>query len=121
MKRWYRGGWQNIRKHKDIFQKSGNALELSLMYIEGGVFAILLAVLPLLNIKFFFYVIGPYLLVAGILGLYGAIIRKRIDLLIYSPLFIILIYINAYIFISEFIKEILLQRQNFVWLRAERI
>ncbi|MCP6756997.1 hypothetical protein NL533_35750, partial [Klebsiella pneumoniae] len=49
MRRWYDGGWQNLLKHYKIAQNPVRALELSLIYIEGLAFSILLFLVPILN------------------------------------------------------------------------
>jgi cellulose synthase/poly-beta-1,6-N-acetylglucosamine synthase-like glycosyltransferase len=120
MRRWYSGNWQNIIKHIDIVQKPVCALEMSLIYIEGLVFYFLMFLIPLLNIKAFFYLVA-YCAVIGIaFGAYAAIKRKRLDLLLYSPTYIVVTYINAYLFLEQFTKEVLLRKKNLTWFHPER-
>lgn len=120
MSRWYSGGWQNLKKHIGVVRRPATALELSLIYIEGFAFALLLYILPLINFRFFIAVIIPLFAFAFILGTYGAIRRKRIDLLLYSPFYIVILYLNSYVFIKEFVKEIVLGRKNLVWHKVDR-
>ena len=120
MRRWYCGGWQNLKKHYSLIKKPSNSLQLSLTYAEGIIFSVVLFLLPLVNIKTFLYLLVPYLLFVVILGAYAAIIRKRIDLLLYSPTYVALIFINAWIFLEQFWKEIVLQKSNLVWFHPER-
>lgn len=54
MRRWYGGGWQNLQKHYRILAKPKCAVELSLIYVEGLAFSLLLFVMPFINITFFF-------------------------------------------------------------------
>jgi hypothetical protein len=68
MRRWYSGGWQNLRKHFSIMQKPNNVFQLSLSYIEGFIFSICFFVGPLLNLRFFEYFIGPFLLSIFVMG-----------------------------------------------------
>lgn len=121
MRRWYSGGWQNLKKHSfRILHRPMNVLELSLIYIEGLAFSALLFLGPLLNIHFFKYLILPYLITILGLAIYAAMVEKRIDLAIYSPLYFLLIFLNAWIFLYEFVNEIILRRRNEVWFRAGR-
>ncbi len=120
MRRWYSGGWQNLLKHGGALRRPSSALELSLMYIEGIIFSIVLFTIPLINILLFLYLIVPYLLFQAALGIYGATQRKRHDLLIYSPFYILLTYINAYVFLEQFVREIIVGRRNTVWYQPDR-
>lgn len=120
MRRWYSGGWQNIKKHYRIFQKPTNALQLSLTYIEGLISSVLLFVTPILNIQAFLLVIGIYIAFGIILGTYAAITRKRWDLLLYSPLYVVLTLTNAWIFLEQFVQEIIIGKKNLIWFHPER-
>ena len=53
MRRWYSGGWQNLKKHYTVISKPNNSLQLALTYFEGLVFSFAIFVFPLINIKFF--------------------------------------------------------------------
>lgn len=120
MRRWYSGGWQNLIKHYRIANRPLNALELSLMYIEGLIFAFLLFLFPVLNIVFFKYFIIPYFIFQLIVGIYSSIVRRRLDLLVYAPCYILLTYINAYVFLEQFFKEVITRKKNLVWFKPER-
>lgn len=120
MSRWHGGGWQNLMKHSRIFSKSANALELSLIYIEGLVFSTLLFLIPIINIHFFIRFIMLFLIFSTILGIYGSIIRRRIDLLFYSPLYIIVLFTSATVFLVECVREVVLKKQSLVWFKPER-
>lgn len=120
MRRWYCGGWQNLRKHYSVVSQPTNSLQLSLTYAEGLFFSAALFLFPLINIKFFAYFFIPYFFFMLILGLYGSIIRRRLDLLLYSPAYLILVVVNSYIFLEQFFKEIVLQSNNLVWFHPDR-
>lgn len=120
MRRWYCGGWQNLRKHYKIVKKPNNALQLSLAYIEGFVFSIALFLFLLIDLRFFLYFIPTYLFFILSLGTYAAIVRKRWDLFYFAPTSVIFIFVNAYIFLEQFWKEIVLGRTNLVWFQPER-
>lgn len=120
MRRWYSGGWQNLKKHYTVISKPNNSLQLALTYFEGLVFSFAIFAFPLINIKFFSHFLVPYFFFLLLLGTYGSIIRKRLDLLLYSPTYIILVFINSYIFLEQFYKEILLGKTNLVWFHPDR-
>jgi cellulose synthase/poly-beta-1,6-N-acetylglucosamine synthase-like glycosyltransferase len=120
MRRWYCGGWQNLRKHWRIIKKPNNSLQLALSYTEGFIFSILLFVFPFLNFAAFisFYVI--YVLVLWCFAVSVAIRRRRSDLVFIVPLYVLLIYVNALIFLEQFWKEIVMRKKNLVWFHPER-
>lgn len=120
MRRWYSGGWQNLRKHHSILKKSKNIFQISLNYIEGFVFSSVLFVAPILNIRFFEYFIIPFLTIILLMGGYAAYARKRWDLLYFAPTYITLVYISAYVFLEQFFREIVLKNNNLVWFQPAR-
>lgn len=120
MRRWYCGGWQNLRKHYSLIKKPGNSLQLSLTYAEGIIFSVVLFLLPFVNIKTFLFLLLPYTIFLFFLGIYAAILRKRLDLFIYSPTYVLLIFVNAWIFLEQFWIEIVLQKTNLVWFHPTR-
>jgi cellulose synthase/poly-beta-1,6-N-acetylglucosamine synthase-like glycosyltransferase len=120
MRRWYCGGWQNLRKHYKIMKKPNNSLQLSLTYIEGFIFSIALFSFLIIDVRFFLYFLPPYLLFVLILGAYAAVVRKRWDLFYYAPTYVILMFINAYVFLEQFWKEIILRKTNLTWYHPER-
>jgi biofilm PGA synthesis N-glycosyltransferase PgaC len=120
MRRWYCGGWQNLKKHHSLIKKPSNSLQLSLTYAEGLVFSVILFLLPLVNIVAFAFLLVPYVLFLLFLGFYAAIIRRRVDLFLYSPLYLILIFINSWIFLEQFWKEVVMGKTNLVWFHPTR-
>jgi len=123
MRRWYSGGWQNLLKHFDwqLLGDPRRALELSLIYIEGVVFSILLLVLPLINIFFTAKLLLAYLLVTTIQASYATIKEKRLDLLLVPVIYLPIMYLNAAVFLEQFFKEFVFRRRNLVWFHPERI
>ena len=115
-----RGIAQNLRKHYSIVKKPNNALQLSLTYIEGLIFSVALFLFPVIDLRFFLFFMPPYLVFILILGGYAAVVRKRWDLFYYAPTYIVLIFINAFIFLEQFWVEIVLRRTNLVWFHPER-
>jgi len=120
MRRWYGGGWQNLFKNIRLISRPANAFELSLIYIEGLISSFFLFLLPVVNLYLFAYFIGLYLAFAILLGICGSIARKRLDLLFYSPLYLIMVFINAWVFLEQFVEEVVLRKKNLVWFTPER-
>lgn len=120
IRRWYSGGWQNLMKHIGIVRSPLKAMELSILYMDGLVFYPLLFVIPVISQQAFLYLLAHGFTLGLIFGLYSAIKRKRIDLLLYSPLYVPVTYIHAYIFMEQFIREVILKKKNLIWFHPER-
>ena len=121
IRRWYSGGWQNLKKHlPNVISRPFVALELTLIYIEGIIFSVLLFILPFLSLQFFIYYIISNLIFVVAISSYAAIKRDRVDLLLYSPLYLVLVFINALIFLEQFISEIIMGRKLDTWFKPER-
>jgi cellulose synthase/poly-beta-1,6-N-acetylglucosamine synthase-like glycosyltransferase len=120
MRRWYGGGWQNLRKHWHIIQKPNSSFILSLMYFEGVIFSVLIFVTPLFYPIQALILAGLYVCIMLLVGVYGSITRRRLDLIMYAPLYIVLSYLHAGIFLEQFWKEIVRGETNLVWFHPER-
>jgi cellulose synthase/poly-beta-1,6-N-acetylglucosamine synthase-like glycosyltransferase len=121
MRRWYAGGWQNLIKHINIIRRPIQALELSMMYIEGLVFSVLLVVLPLISIYTAAAFLFLYLLILPIFAVGAGLKDKRTDVLFFFPLYPIIAFINAWVFVEQFLKEIIFKKKNLVWIQPKRI
>lgn len=120
--RWYRGGWQNLKKHYDlIIRKPAAAFEVSLLYIEGLLFSIGLLLTPLLiPVIFIEYILPISILFALVLGAAVSLKNKRWDTFIFSPVYALIMYLNSLLSLIEFVKVILLGRSQLNWLKADR-
>jgi len=121
MRRWFGGGWQNIKKHLTVPNSPGMALELTLIYVEGLAYSLLMFALPLINLYLTLYIFLIYLAILVCLTLFGAYKEKRPDLLLALPGYIFIRYVNAYIFLEQFIKEIILRKKDLHWFKPDRI
>jgi hypothetical protein len=101
-------------------RKPNNVFQLSLSYIEGFIFSVAFFLGPLINIRFFEYFIGPFLVSILVMGGFAAFTRRRIDLIYYAPLYFFLVAINAYIFLEQFWLEIIRKKTNLVWFQPKR-
>ena len=122
MRRWFGGGWQNLVKHYDIiFTHPVRAFELSLIYSEGLIFSALIFVLPILNIWFGVRLIIGYFAVTLVFATWAAWREKRLALILAPFPYLLLVFINSYIYIEQFIKEVILKKKNLVWFKPERV
>lgn len=119
-RRWYFGGWQNLFKHKSIFFVPKASLLLSVNYVDGMFSSFLFLMLPLINFKLFLVVFGLNSLVLLGVGLYAAIVRRRIELLFYSPARVVLQFLHSYLFIEQFFKALFFGHKNMSWFKPER-
>jgi len=121
MRRWFGGGWQNLQKHYTIaITKPIRALELSVNYAEGLIFSILLFLIPIINPVFGLYMVVGYLVLAYIFAFWAAWKEKRWMFILVPLPYLILLVINAYVYLEQFVKEIILNRKNLVWFKPDR-
>ncbi len=121
MRRWYAGGWQNLRKHLPIMFKSPSAAWcLSVGYIEGLLFPIMLTLAFFADVYLFAWAVIIYTAMNVLTGLYAAVRRKDFRLFLYSPLATPVKFLQAYIYLEQFVKEILWQKKEVVWFTPER-
>lgn len=120
MKRWYGGGWQNLKKHLNIVEHPQSALELSLTYFEGIIFPLAMITLPFFSITVFSRVILFYLIVSCAISVYAAVISRRVDLIFYVVPYLVIMLINSAVFLTEFIKELILKKKNLIWFQPAR-
>ena len=121
IRRWFAGGWQNVLKHYKIALRPTQALELSLMYIEGLVFSLLIFLVPLINIRFVFAFTLPYFILLSVFAIFTAIKERRWDLLLAPFPHMFLAYVSAYVLLEQFVKEIILRRKHLLWFKPERV
>jgi len=122
MRRWFGGGWQNLVKHYRIIPTNPmRAFELSLIYSEGIVFSILLFIVPVLNLWFGLWLLIGYFVVSFFFSIWAAIKEKRPMLALAAFPYLILLFVNAYVYLEQFVKEVLLRRKNLTWFKPERV
>jgi len=121
MRRWYGGGWQNLLKHLSIIQRPAQALQLSLIYVEGLIFSLVLYLLPIINLKIAVYLLLFYLATIIIFTLYALIKERRLDLIFIPPLYLFIMYINAAVFLEQFFQTVILRSNKLTWYQPKRI
>ncbi|MCB9810812.1 MAG: glycosyltransferase [Candidatus Nomurabacteria bacterium] len=121
MRRWFAGGWQCLLKHRKLVTRQPKvALELSMMYIEGTIFAFLLFVLPFISLKYFGGFILAYFAIAILFAIFAAWKEKRPELLLIPIPYAFIMVINSYIFLEQMVKEVILRRKNLTWFHPQR-
>lgn len=123
MRRWYGGGWQNLLKHLHIAKEPSKALELSLIYIEGLVFGILLFLMPLISLRFSFSLkfFASYFITVFTLAIWATAKERRLDFLYVPFFYLLVVYINTWVFLEQFIKVAIFRKSNLVWSKPKRI
>ena len=121
MRRWFGGGWQNLSKHFGVPDKPGMAMELSLIYIEGLVFSFMMFVMPIISLPITIYLLLIYCVIVTPLIIFATVKEKRPDFLLALPHYIFLKYVNAWIFLEQFFKEVILRKKNLHWFKPDRI
>lgn len=121
MRRWYDGGWQNLRKHYRAIGHPTRALELSLIYAEGLIFSTLFFLIPLINWWLGLKLILLTLAMTCAYGIWAAWRSKRPALLLAPFPYMILLAINSALFLETFFKEIILRKKNLKWFKPERV
>lgn len=121
IRRWYGGGFQNIMKHKHMLDRPAQALQLSLMYVEGLIFSSLFFILPILDIRLAVLAAILSVTILYVLAIYAAFKERRIDMLLAPIPYALLMYVNAYIFLEQFVKQVILKRNSLSWFKPERL
>lgn len=120
-RRWVGGGWQCLLKHMSFPNKPGMALELALMYMEGLVYSFVAFLIPFINLYMAIVFFCLYCVFVFFLSIYGALKESRPDYLFILPFYVFLKYVNAYIFIEQFLKEAVMRDKNLEWFKPERV
>lgn len=121
IRRWYSGGWQNLLKHMDLpVNRPQTALELSLVYLEGLLFAGALYIMPFVSLRLYLTLFLVYFSTVTLFTLFAVWKGRRWDLLQAIVFMPFLIYIQAFIFLEQFITVMLLKRKNLIFVSPER-
>jgi len=122
MRRWFGGGWQNLTKHfASIPHDPMRSFEISLIYAEGVIFSILLFIVPLINWWFGVIFLIGYFAITFLFAIWAAWKEKRPALALVPFPYLIVFYVNAYVYLEQFVKEVLLKRKNMVWFKPDRV
>ncbi|MFZ1075285.1 MAG: glycosyltransferase family 2 protein [Minisyncoccia bacterium] len=121
MRRWYSGGWQNLGKHISVVRHPIRAMELSLIYIEGLVFSTLLLVTPFVDLYLALVILAGYLFITAIFAVWAAWVGRRPAILLVLLPYLLLLYVNAYLFMETFVTEVIVRRKTLIWFKPDRV
>jgi poly-beta-1,6-N-acetyl-D-glucosamine synthase len=121
--RWYTGAWQVGKKHNLIKGVEKIDLEYKLLLGDGLLFSILLLLIPLWVFLvpqklFAFCVINFFVLV--FISVLAGIDAKRKDVVIFSPVFVLLQILDLVILLSSFWKIVVCGRREDAWNQCVR-
>lgn len=120
MRRWFGGSWQNFLKHMNVPKYPGMSLELSLVYGEGLIYSVLMFVIPLLNLPLALWILALTFVASFVLTFVGVSFDGRRDLFLIIPQYVLLKYVTAWLFIEQFIKEVIFRKKEMEWFHPER-
>jgi cellulose synthase/poly-beta-1,6-N-acetylglucosamine synthase-like glycosyltransferase len=123
MYRWHTGAWQVGRKYGMLTGLSKIDLEYKLLMGEGVVFATLFLLVPLwllLYSRIAVYAVGMDLIVLVFLSLMCAICDRRMDVLLFSPLYPLLRTVDCSVFLYSFWKVVIQRKQVRGWFAVKR-
>ncbi|NTW14321.1 MAG: glycosyltransferase family 2 protein [Candidatus Moranbacteria bacterium] len=123
IRRWYGGGWENLKKHfRLIYRSPRAAFELSNVFSDCLFFSFLFLALPIMNTKLFFesllFIFFP---LAVLFCIYAAIAARRIDLAFQPVAFLFIRFLNAIIFLEQFVLVMILGKRQHHWMKSDRI
>lgn len=121
--RWYTGAWQVGKKHNLLKGISKIALEYKLLLGDGLIFSILLLLLPLWMYlapgKLMAFCVINFLVLVFISVLAG-LDSKRMDVVMFSPAFVLLQTLDLVILLRSFWKIVDCDRQEHAWNQCVR-
>src|SRR5450432_4283945 len=123
MYRWHTGAWQVGLKYGMLTGFSKIDLEYKLLMGEGVIFAALFLLLPvwlLLYPRLAFYGAGMDMIVLILLSIICAGCDRRIDVLIFSPLYPLLRFVDCSVFLYSFWKVVIRKKQVRGWFAVKR-
>jgi cellulose synthase/poly-beta-1,6-N-acetylglucosamine synthase-like glycosyltransferase len=123
MYRWHTGAWQVGRKYGMLTGLSKIDLEYKLLMGEGVVFATLFLLVPLWLLLYSgiaVYAVGMDLIVLVFLSLMCAICDRRMDVLLFSPLYPLLRIVDCSVFLYSFWKVVIQRKQVRGWFAVKR-
>jgi hypothetical protein len=97
------------------------SFELSLVYGEGLIYSLMIFIIPILNLSVALWIFVFSLLISFLLAIVGVFIDRRSDLFFIIPVYVLLKYVTAYIFLEQFVKEVILRKREMVWFKPERV
>ena len=77
-------------------------------------------ILPIISLHTTIYVFYIYFAIVAFLAMYGSYKERKPELMLALPGYILLRFVNAYIFLEQFFKEVVLKKRNLFWFKPQR-
>ena len=97
------------------------AFELSLTYVEGILFSTLLLALPFINLVYAFWSFVMCMLISYCFASSAIYRERRFDILLYVPFYVALRYLNAWIYIEQLLRQVVLRERTLSWFQPKRV
>jgi cellulose synthase/poly-beta-1,6-N-acetylglucosamine synthase-like glycosyltransferase len=123
MYRWHTGAWQVGRKYGMLTGLTKIDLEYKLLMGEGVIFATLFLLVPvwlMLYPGIAIYAVGMDMAVLVFLSLMCAICDRRMDVLMFLPLYPLLRIVDCSVFLYSFWKVVIQRKQVRGWFAVKR-
>lgn len=120
LRRWYGGSWQNVVKHRRLLLRIENAPRFLSSYVFALGHALLLCLSPLVAPRLGAWVYMIYMVWIAAVGLYAWRMRRRSDLVSCLPLACLTLVIKAWVYLEQFILQIVLRKRDHQWYRPPR-
>jgi biofilm PGA synthesis N-glycosyltransferase PgaC len=121
--RWYSGAWQVMRLHRLPIGRQRIDLEIGLVAGEGLIYSAITLLMPLVAIAAPGLVLRWLLLdqlVVFATALLCAIKLRRPDVFLWAPTFIVIRFINCFVWVRTFWTEIIRRNTLTVWFTPQR-
>ena len=120
VRRWYGGSWQNLFKHRAMLMRAGNAARFLSGYVIMLCAALSLCIMPIFSVRASIYLALSLCAQTLPVSLYAYLVRGRLDLIKYTPFSLITLLIRAWIFVEQFVYQIILRKKDLVWHKPPR-
>lgn len=123
MRRWYIGIWQVTCKHNVFIGMKKIDFECKLLMGEGLFFALIASLIPLWLLLFprtTAFVLLIDLILETVLSIFVGITERRKDVVLYSPLFLALRYVDCIILVYSFWSVIVRRKKISGWFFVKR-
>ncbi len=120
--RWHTGTWQVGKKYKMLSGLRKIDLEYKLLMGEGLIFAALYMLMPLWLVLFQMatFVVALDLAFTVVASIFAGIANRRKDVIMYSPGFLLIRYLDCSIFLYSFWNTVIKRRRVSKWNAVKR-
>ena len=77
--------------------------------------------LPVINFHMAIIATEAFIPVVIVLVLFGAFKERRWDFIFAIPAYLFLKYVNAWVYMEQFVREVILKKKKLIWFQPERV